>query len=672
MTLNSYYNRYDPAKKYDRTLFLAGRGLQSAELNEMQNYALHNLKGIGDAIFRDGDVIRGGTCVVDPDTGETTLEAGFIYLRGAVREIGSTNFTIPTNATVRIGVWYVESTMTELEDPGLRDPAIGTRNYQEPGAARLKAEISWDFQVDGIAPPAHEGEFYPIYGVENGVLIQHAPPPQFDAVNSALARYDRESNGSYVVTGMDVRYLDKDNGEQVFVINEGKAHVDGFEIELAHSLRVRFAIDPDIQEIDSDPYTFQPGAGGVMDLVLNEAPANQILNVDVTVQKTITMTHGSYAGAMDPIPDTAVLEIIQIKQGTTTYVSGTDYKLKSGDVDWSLPGAEPAPGSSYQITYRCRSKITPQNVTEDGFKISGAVDGTLVLVDYSWMMPRYDLITIDAKGVVRRIKGLAHPWRPSVPKAPSGQLALAYVYQNWRSATKPDVFNNAIHAIPMSDIEAMRSSINDLYDLIAQERLRNDANSREPAAKKGIFVDPFFDDDMRDQGINQTAAIVDRELVLPIGGNIADAGKGVDPWLLPYVLEPVLEQLLQTVEMKINPYQAFAPIPAKVAINLNVDRWTEVETTWSSPITQRFSVLSSPITRQVVVGGGILSRVTSSTTQNVSVGTQMSQTNELLSSTSREAAFMRQATQTFELDGFTPGEQLRLVFDGINVEPVSL
>jgi hypothetical protein len=179
MTLNSYYNRYDPAKKYDRTLFLAGRGLQSAELNEMQDYGLHNLKGIADAIFRDGDVIRGTSCVVNPDTGETSVEAGYIYLRGAVREVGSVNFTIPINATVRIGVWYVESTITELEDPGLRDPAIGTRNYQEPGAARLKAEISWDFQVDGIAHSTHEGEFYPIYGVENGVLIQHAQPPQF-------------------------------------------------------------------------------------------------------------------------------------------------------------------------------------------------------------------------------------------------------------------------------------------------------------------------------------------------------------------------------------------------------------------------------------------------------------------------------------------------------------
>ena len=106
---------------------------------------------------------------------------------------------------------------------------------------------------------------------------------------------------------------------------------------------------------------------------------------------------------------------------------------------------------------------------EDG--ALGAVDGILVHEDYSWMMPCYGLITSDAKGVVRHIKGLAHPWRPSVSKAPSGKFALAYVYQNWLST----VFNNAIRAIPMSYIEAIRSSIDDLYDLITQERLRNDA-----------------------------------------------------------------------------------------------------------------------------------------------------------------------------------------------------
>lgn len=44
MTLNSYYNRFNPDKEYEKSLFLAGRGLQSAELNETQEYALSKLK----------------------------------------------------------------------------------------------------------------------------------------------------------------------------------------------------------------------------------------------------------------------------------------------------------------------------------------------------------------------------------------------------------------------------------------------------------------------------------------------------------------------------------------------------------------------------------------------------------------------------------------------------
>lgn len=122
----------------------------------------------------------------------------------------------------------------------------------------------------------------------------------------------------------------------------------------------------------------------------------------------------------------------------------------------------------------------------------------MVLVDYTWKMPRYDLITIDAKGVLRKIKGIAHPWRPSIPKAPAGQLALAHVYQKWKKDEKPEVINNAIHAVPMNDLEKMKKGISDLYALVAQERLKNDANSRDPTSKKGMFVDPFFDDDMRD------------------------------------------------------------------------------------------------------------------------------------------------------------------------------
>ncbi|WP_265017282.1 DUF4815 domain-containing protein [Wolbachia endosymbiont (group A) of Epistrophe grossularia] len=638
MTLNSYYNRFNPDKEYEKSLFLAGRGLQSAELNETQEYALSKLKGIGDAIFRDGDVITGSNCIIDRETGKVTLEGGKIYLRGAVRKVEKEEFVVPLNTIVRIGVYYVESTITELEDENLRDPAVGTRNYQEVGAARLKVSTIWGYQVESVTVNSTNGEFYPIYNIENGVLIEHSPPPQANIVTTALARYDKEANGSYVVNGLEVMFLHKEGGKEVFVINEGKAHVDGYEIELPHSIRVSFDEDPNIKSVESEPHTFQPNSQRVMELKVNDFPINEIKKVDITIQKTITVTHGSYSGAIDPIPDSAVLEIIQTKQGNVIYENSIDYKLNAGNVDWSLPGKEPAPGSSYLITYRSRTHVSPEDISEQGCKVKGAVDNSLVLIDYTWKMPRFDLITIDSKGVVRRIKGISHPWRPSMPKAPSGQLLLCYIHQTWKKGEGVKIVNNAIHAVPMNELEAMKKGINDLYALVAQERLRSDANSREPTTKKGVFVDSFFDDDMRDQGISQSAAIVNKELILPIDVEIIDVEKGKKPYLLPYELEPVLEQLLQTKGEKINPYQAFDPVPAQITLNKDIDHWTEVTTNWKSPVTKVFNI---------------------------------TEITELLSSTSYEAEFMREAVQDFEIEGFEPGEKLKEVrFDGISIQPM--
>jgi hypothetical protein len=102
MSLQNYYNRFDRSKNYEKTMFLAGRGLQSAELNEIQDYANSRISGIGDAIFADGDVISGASCIVDPD-GAVIIEAGRIYLRGAVREVPATNLAIPTDSRLSSG-----------------------------------------------------------------------------------------------------------------------------------------------------------------------------------------------------------------------------------------------------------------------------------------------------------------------------------------------------------------------------------------------------------------------------------------------------------------------------------------------------------------------------------------------------------------------------------------
>jgi hypothetical protein len=193
----------------------------------------------------------------------------------------------------------------------------------------------------------------------------------------------------------------------------------------------------------------------------------------------------------------------------------------------------------------------------------------------------------------------------------------------------------------MSDLESMRSMIKDLYYLIAQLQLKNDANASDPTSKKGIFVDPFYDDDMRDQGVTQTGAIVDNKLILPIRTTVSSFAKDEEVYMLPYELEAVVSQEYQTGSMKINPYNPFDPIPADVTLTLNVDYWTEIETKWLSGVTYTYSTSGSSHT---------------------------SYSTQIVKSDTENAEFMRQVQQHFKIEGMRPGEVLtKLTFDNVDI-----
>ena len=92
------YNRFDPAKDYEDHRFVAGRPLQSAELNEIQAQARYKLQGVADALLKDGNIIRDAGIVVHPSTGVTDCESGAVYLRGAVRGVLPATITVPSTA----------------------------------------------------------------------------------------------------------------------------------------------------------------------------------------------------------------------------------------------------------------------------------------------------------------------------------------------------------------------------------------------------------------------------------------------------------------------------------------------------------------------------------------------------------------------------------------------
>jgi hypothetical protein len=566
-----------------------------------------------------------------------------------MRSVPERTITIPLVGLVRIGVFLLDEEITEVEDATLRDPAINTRNYNEPGAGRLRVTPTWGREGDGSL-----GDFYPVYTVIDGVLQNQQQAD--NTFMEALARYDRESNGNYVVTGLTVQALGLNAGANTLSVKEGTGNIFGYKIDRPAATRLVYTEDPDLELVEAEPDTFTAATGGTSTIQLNHYPVSSIIEVVIVRQKTVSITRGGFAGGQDTLPDVSVLSIQSITQGGTTYQSPRDYFLNGDKVDWSPTGAgaiEPSPGSTYSITYQYLGNVTPTAIDYQAgtFQVTGAVNGSLVLTDYEWKLPRYDRICIDRAGNFSRVKGISSRFNVLPPAVPSNLLSLATIGWNWGAT--PTVLNDAIRAIPFDQLEVMRRSILDLYDLVALERLKNDISSREPSSKRGVFVDPFIDDDLRDQGLDQTAAIVGGVLQLPIDTTVYRAQvNNTQDWMLPYTEEIILQQTQQTGSSPINPYQSFDPIPAAITLSPAVDRFTTIDTVWTSPATQQI------MTWLGTTGTFSIQSITSTTR------------TELLSETERPAEFLRQIDISFTVEGFDPGEVLtQVLFDGINVTP---
>jgi hypothetical protein len=640
--LLDYQNRTDPSKRYAKHLFRSAKGIQAAEHNEVQDTAHLRLKSVADTMHSDGDRVEGCEIAVNAATGLITAGAGKVYINAEVHSVAAANFPVPANGTFAAGIWYTERIVTEIEDGTLRDPAVGTANYQQPGAARLQIATFWGLSNESRP----DGQFYGLYSIVNReVAREKQPEPIISQVSEALARYDRDSNGSFVIEGFTVRVLaGAPANKQVFSISEGGAHVMGYEAFRSYAQRLVVDENASIREVEDEQHIFSPNGSGKMRIDVRHVPIEMISMIKLTRQRTVTITHGAFSGAMDPLPDESVVIIVSVAQSGKTYVQGTDYTLQNDGINWAPLGDEPSPGSTYTVTYQYRLIVQPESPDTHGFTVSNSVTGQLVQVRYSYRLPRVDILVIDKNGDAQLVMGVPHSNSPTPPSAPPETLRIATIIQRWEGL--PEVVNDSVRVTSMREIELMRKSIIDLYDLTAQNKMASNAIINAPASVRGLFVDPLTNDNMRDQGIAQGAAIVAGELMLPLDAAVAQiVGNIINT--LNYTVETIFDQPARTGSMKVNPYNAQDPLPARVTLDPAIDRWNIEETQWTSDITRAITQVS----------GGYF--VTYTTTGQVV---------ETLGASSAADVNLRVRSVGIHVEGFGANEGYTVTFDGVTVK----
>lgn len=634
------YDRADGQPAQKKLIFHGRRPfIQAAELNELQTVQ----RGIHDRVSRlvakDGDRIEHASAFVDKDTGTVTLTAGSIYVAGDVYPVAEAVLPgVPMAGRVDIGVRLQTEWITAEDDPTLLGMVPGAISEGEPGAAREVQGIVW-----ALADDDQPGDFFAVYTLQDGTILDQTGPSMLEPIMAQLRIYDRP-HGHYVVSGCRVTGLGANAGAQEFTIEQGEANISGFKRTRLAALRLAEPEDWDEGAIPGETHIYPGGASHTF--AVDQFPIGVINSILLTKQKTVNVTRGAIANGQDGLPDNSVIEIVSVAGGA--YTQGVDFQRVGNAIDWGLPGAEPATGSNYSVTYRYRAAVAADSATDTHITVSGGAAGGDIIVSYTAKLPRVDWIGLREDGSAIYIKGISARTNPAAPIVPANVLPLARVTNDWMG--KPVVVNDAVRVPPYAEMWRYFNRVVDHDRLLQLERIKNDIDAREPVAKKGMFVDPFTDDSYRDEGLAQTAAVGAGVLQLPIAITVhplALAG----PVTLDFTEEVVGAQELKTGCVKINPYANFNPLPASMVLDPAADFWTEPRTEWASPqtINLNMGTTSNPNTPLTV------------TTAE----------NRLVDHRQEQAEFLRQISVAFTIHGFGAGEILdELTFDSISVLPL--
>ena len=644
--LTNYFNRRllagYPAKLYAKLLYRGRQFVESAEANEAQDVMLDRLRSVGDATLGTISLRDGGTIVVNRAEGKVTLGAARVWAGGYMHNVPAAEITgVSMAGTVPIGIAVTETIVTEVEDPELAGMVPDTASHGQPLAARLRYDAVWATGGDS---------FYPIHTLVDGQLPNEVIAPLDASAELAVERHLRETHGSHIVDGFQVSAGGFVGGAQVFIIGAGTLRAEGRRVRRTADQRFVRAEDPELVQVNGEPQTYP--AGGVV--TLSNGPIDNVQTVTVIKEVTHSITH-TLAGGADALPNTPVYAIMSVKQGGTTYVAGTDYKLTADRVDWSPSGAEPSPGSSYDVTYRYVATVVPSAISRNTITLEAAVVGLPVVVNYRYKLRRIDVLAIDEDGAVVYLKGISTKMTPVPPTVPAPLAPLVRVENRW--GIDPILTDVDQRKLTEAEVRAMMRTMLTMYDQLSLVSMERDIQERDPASRRGSFVDPFRDDNQRDLGIAQDAAIIDGILTLPIEVTPLTVDIGSLPIMLPYVSEPVLSQPWRTLSRKINAYMAFEPLPAALKLQPAIDRWNENQSSQSSSATKSMAHVASY--RPDLLDTPLYGTTSYASTVSTSVSSSRS---------SRALPNLRSIPVTFTCERMGPGEGLdRLLFDSIDI-----
>lgn len=158
----------------------------------------------------------------------------------------------------KIGFTVTNDNVTEQEDSSLRDPAIGSYNYNAPGADRYTVVLSLN-QTDLTETPS---DFVELLRFESGRVTKKVERVTYGEIENALARRTFDESGSYTVRPFEVQVRANDSTNYNLSIGSGKAYVLGHEVDNQYPQTIALS---KARTTESNSTTFSYSVGNYID-----------------------------------------------------------------------------------------------------------------------------------------------------------------------------------------------------------------------------------------------------------------------------------------------------------------------------------------------------------------------------------------------------------------------
>jgi hypothetical protein len=178
------------------------------EFSDNEVLTVVNAETYADTLGTDGGLIQANTLVTNAQGNSLIFSVtdGLIFQKGNFIKVNQQSKIIGKYtlfANTEVGFDVNETLISSFIDDTLNDNALGSTNFQAPGADRLK--LTATLTQRGLDETGNSQPFFPIARFENGQVAVHRPRGQLDALGEALATRTWEESGDYTTDPFKIR-----------------------------------------------------------------------------------------------------------------------------------------------------------------------------------------------------------------------------------------------------------------------------------------------------------------------------------------------------------------------------------------------------------------------------------------------------------------------------------